>query len=298
MSFLDKYEFIQGEYFDVFREPLAAADDTDQWFIDTNGVKVAGYNIELWDAATGGTQLIFGTDYSLVFKDTIKSSLLGQDIFAGFKIENPTYERITLYLDIRQIGGYTKYTGYVPELEFNALDTTAGDIAVTMPSAPQTGDSYQIWNSGTGGNYVTGLPDSIKLGDNKGIRLTWIGQWRYEDVIIEERDESDQHVTKWASGRMEIRYYGAIDGVDINVATGELFRSDTSESKMKFTYIEPFVSNIPTVTLDYQSLTGAKVNATAWNNIFLDNVQIYAIRTTSSSNTTVILSWQAIGKWK
>ena len=290
MSFLDKYEFIQGEYFDVFREHLAAADDTDQWFIDTNRVKVSGYNIEVWDAATGGTQLIFGADYSLVFKDTIKSSLLGQDIFAGFKIENPTYEGIPLYLDIRQIGGYTKYTGYVPELDFNALDTTAGDIAVTMPSSPQTGDSYQIWNSGTGGNYVTGLPDSIKLGDNKGIRLTWVGQWRYEDVIIEERSELGQHMTKWASGRMEITIAGNDDADIANQAVGG-YRSGS----YPYPYMEEF-SFIYT-----RSITGLDVSqiSVSYSNAST-NAILYIVYWSVTSQTTLNRAFSSIttGRWK
>ena len=111
MSFLNYYEYIPGEYQDVSREPLSAAGPDPAWFLDTNGVKLAGYNVELWDAVSGGVQLLEGTDYSLVYQDAEKSLSEGQPIWAGYQVITPIYQDVSLYLTIRMIGGYTVYHG-------------------------------------------------------------------------------------------------------------------------------------------------------------------------------------------
>jgi len=109
MSFSNLYEYMHGEFQDVTRVMLNASGVDSVWIIDPNGVKIAGHTIELWDAETGGTQLIEGVDYSLVFLDTGKTAAEGVDIWAGYQVLNVAYQGIPLYITARIIGGYTLY---------------------------------------------------------------------------------------------------------------------------------------------------------------------------------------------
>ena len=109
MSFSALYEYMHGEFQDVTRVPLAAAGVDPAWVIDPNGVKIAGHQIELWDAETGGTQLLEGVDYSLVFLDSGKTAAEGVDIWAGYQVINVAYQGIPLYITARIIGGYTMH---------------------------------------------------------------------------------------------------------------------------------------------------------------------------------------------
>ena len=126
MSFSALYEYMHGEFQDVTRVPLAAAGVDPAWIIDPNGVKIAGHQIELWDAETGGTQLLEGVDYSLVFLDSGKTAAEGIDIWAGYQVINVAYQGIPLYLTARIIGGYTQYpSGRI------VFDEAVGDQWVT-----------------------------------------------------------------------------------------------------------------------------------------------------------------------
>jgi len=135
MSFLNYYEYIPGEYQDVSRDPLSAAGPDPAWFLDTNGVKLAGYNVELWDSVSGGVQLLEGTDYSLVYQDAEKSLSEGQPIWAGYQIITPIYQDVSLYLTIRMIGGYTVYHG----------DTVTG---VIVEDSEINGQRVVKWDTG------------------------------------------------------------------------------------------------------------------------------------------------------
>jgi len=125
MSFSNLYEYMHGEFQDVTRVPLAAAGVDPAWIIDPNGVKIAGHQIELWDAETGGAQLLEGVDYSLVFLDSGKTAAEGIDIWAGYQVINVAYQGIPLYLTARIIGGYTKHNGGI------IFDEAIGDQWVT-----------------------------------------------------------------------------------------------------------------------------------------------------------------------
>ncbi len=125
MSFSALYEYMHGEFQDVTRVPLAAAGVDPAWIIDPSGVKIAGHQIELWDAETGGAQLLEGVDYSLVFLDSGKTAAEGVDIWAGYQVINVAYQGIPLYLTARIIGGYTKHNGGI------IFDEAVGDQWVT-----------------------------------------------------------------------------------------------------------------------------------------------------------------------
>jgi len=103
-----------------------------------------------------------------------------------------------------------------------AINTDAGDEAVTLPSSPSLGDLFEVWNTGTNGNYVTGLPNSITLGDGKGIRLRYVDGWKYEDVIIDTGSavttgtnwtHTSGTYKKWAGGDITLVLVGSVAGI-------------------------------------------------------------------------------------
>jgi len=136
MSFSALYEYMHGEFQDVTRVPLAAAGVDPAWVIDPNGVKIAGHQIELWDAETGGTQLLEGVDYSLVFLDSGKTAAEGVDIWAGYQVINVAYQGIPLYITARIIGGYTKHNGgIIEEYELDGQMVVKWDTGLMTISA-------------------------------------------------------------------------------------------------------------------------------------------------------------------
>ena len=153
MSFSALYEYMHGEFQDVTRVPLAAAGVDPAWIIDPNGVKIAGHTIELWDAETGGTQLLEGVDYSLVFLDSGKTAAEGIDIWAGYQVINVAYQGIPLYLTARIIGGYTKHNGgIIEEYELDGQYVTKWDTGWMVISAP-------LYGSGTPNPVTLNYPE-------------------------------------------------------------------------------------------------------------------------------------------
>jgi len=158
MSFLNLYEYMHGEFQDVTRVPMAAAGVDPAWIIDPNGVKIAGHQIELWDAETGGAQLLEGVDYSLVFLDSGKTAAEGIDIWAGYQVINVAYQGIPLYITARIIGGYTKHNGGIVEeyeldgqhvtkwdtgrIEINSKGITTGSVVDLNLFGSTAGDMY------------------------------------------------------------------------------------------------------------------------------------------------------------
>ena len=143
MSVLNLYEYMHGEFQDVTRVPLAAAGVEPAWIIDPNGVKIAGYQIELWDAETGGTQLLEDSDYSLVFLDSGKTAAEGIDIWAGYQVLNVAYQGIPLYITARIIGGYTKYLSgrIIEEYELDGQHVVKWDSGLMIINKYETEQS-------------------------------------------------------------------------------------------------------------------------------------------------------------
>lgn len=100
--------------------------------------------------------------------------------------------------------------GYVDGLlgeTFDVVNTNSGDVAATTPSSPANGEKWIVFNSGTSGNHVTGLPNSITLGDLKTLHLKYDNtntQWIYEDVTIDEYISGNYTVIKSSGGRLKI----------------------------------------------------------------------------------------------
>ena len=149
MSTRDLHEYVPGQYQDVTRLIQEPAGIDIKAILDAERVRLAGYNIELWDSPSGGVQLILGTDYALEYKDDDVSMSEGFDVFGGYLITTQAYQGVNLYLTARIVGGYT-FRPYRPAaitvsadtvLTMSTLtdmaviaDTTGGSIKLTLPS--------------------------------------------------------------------------------------------------------------------------------------------------------------------
>ncbi|RLD59696.1 MAG: hypothetical protein DRJ01_10960 [Bacteroidetes bacterium] len=188
MSIKDVFEYKQNEYQDLSKVEQAIAGTADANF-DYLGLDIAGYNINLFDDAVGTTQLVLDTDYNLLYQDTKITVLEAVDVFAGYKIINPAYQSIPLFLDIRCVGGYTKFTGgfyqsvdstttITPQSFVNTVygNTTSGDITLTVDDAPRLNDKMVIVN--TAGNVInitmTGTSGE-EVPANSARTFLWVG---------------------------------------------------------------------------------------------------------------------------
>lgn len=168
---------------------------------------------------------------------------------------------------------------------FDVIDTDSGDVAATTPSSPSNGDKWIVVNSGSSGNYVTGLPGSIKLGDGKRCDFIYDSTnttWRYEDVIVEETQlTSEMLVIKWADGRQKLIDVWSNNGASRNI------------SSAAFTSIK-----LPSVSVE-GNVSGAAVGhipSAAYS------TTAYTVKTFVSTSAAVINTTNVIvtieGRWK
>jgi hypothetical protein len=168
---------------------------------------------------------------------------------------------------------------------FDVEDTTSSDVAATTPSSPGDGDQWTVVNSGSSGNYVTGLPGSIKLADDKKITFTYDATnatWRYEDIIIDyyvelDGDSINQHVTKWSGGKMVINR-----------------EPETGAATMPVTFVESF--NTAPHTL--QPLPRFSATVTSQSAIEYNTITASACVIKASAATNYSIELTVVGRWK
>jgi hypothetical protein len=163
MSTRDLHEYTPGQFQTITRLYQEPAGDDPKVILDAERVKLAGYDLELWSAATGGVQLIIGTDYTLQFRDDVASTTEGVDIYAGYLVINAAYQAVPLYLTGKIVGGYT-FRPYRP-----AAVTVTGDTVLTM----NTLTDMAVIADTTAGNITLTLPDiaSDTLADNSQVTV-------------------------------------------------------------------------------------------------------------------------------
>ena len=110
MSTRDIYEYLAEEYQTITLEQQAQA-GADAQFFTYRGIDIAGYDISIYSDSAGASPLSEGLDYTLSFRYTFKSASEQEDTYAGVRIDNVTYQGVDLWLSMKVIGGYTKYTG-------------------------------------------------------------------------------------------------------------------------------------------------------------------------------------------
>jgi len=123
MSTRDIYEYTKGEYQTITlikqSDATAAAK-----YITFMGVDMAGYDITIYSDSAGASPLTEGLDYTLMYKDTLRSVAESKNIYAGYRIDTVVYQGVPLWVSMKTVGGYTKYLG-VPNT-FNPRSFTAG----------------------------------------------------------------------------------------------------------------------------------------------------------------------------
>jgi hypothetical protein len=124
---------------------------------DVKRAFLPGTDFEIWDAATGGNQLVEGNDYDLAEKDEFYSdnadfNLSGQDINAGYQITNPTFQSGSIYITYKIIASYEDADN-ITALRTD-VDTNTSDIATISAVVPTF-----IEEDTTTGNTTYTLPD-------------------------------------------------------------------------------------------------------------------------------------------
>ncbi len=189
MSFENLYEFVSGEFQDITRKEQLAAGESAVWIRDENDVKLGGYLIELWTAATAGTQLTEGVDYNLVNRDDSKSDQTGFEIYAGYQVLTVGYQSVSLYLNMRVIGGYTAHpyrptysevtasaTAAPSSLDDSVLaDATAGAMTITLPDGDRKNQRISVICTGGNEVTVTGTGLSVSPFTDIVVAFVWDG---------------------------------------------------------------------------------------------------------------------------
>jgi hypothetical protein len=165
------------------------------------------------------------------------------------------------------------------------VDTTSADVAASLPSDPEDGQTLLYVNTGTGGNHITGLPGSVNLGDGFSFRITYDKDnttWRYEDVIIDKYTNAEVHGTqtvyKWSGGRMALEQYITTPGTN----------------PMNVTYLEAFVGTT-VVTVSNDLINGCE---TTYQSPTTTGVNIYQFSSSGGSITPHFCSLVVNGRWK
>lgn len=174
--------------------------------------------------------------------------------------------------------------------QVKAINTDAGDVDAGLPSSPALGDLFEAWNTGTNGNHVTGLPNSITLGDGKGIRLRYVDGWKYEDVIIDEYSDPVEpriKTIKWSGGRMVQTFAKAQSG---GVVSSFYILVEFQESFVDTNYVQ-------TATLSEGSTTNHD-DVRSRNKTVTGFEYQFRQTTKSSDSYNVEAVFTAEGRWK
>ena len=168
---------------------------------------------------------------------------------------------------------------------YDVEDTTAGDVSATTPTSPGNGDQWTVVNSGSSGNYVTGLPNSISLGDGRTITFKYDltnTTWRCDDVIIDEYSATGsngetQYVKKWSLGRMRI----------------EMERFDHTNTYTSYTFVEAF-SATPRRSGIWSEYTAVRGDCDVFS---LGDISTTSVGIRSATNDDVYVGWAVEGLW-
>lgn len=136
-----------------------------------------GTDFEIWDAATGGTQLVENTDYELKNIDNRLSGKAGFDIYTRVNIITPAYQTGNIYITYKAVLSYVDAVFY-NNLYNIAIAAEGSNIKyLTNADSPYTiadGDGFGKYVCDTSGGDITiNLPT---LADNQNRELSFIHQ--------------------------------------------------------------------------------------------------------------------------
>ena len=136
-----------------------------------------GTDFEIWDAATGGTQLVEDTDYELLNIDNRLSGKAGYNVYTRVRIITPAYQTGSIYITYKVVLSYVDASFY-NNLYGIAIAASVGSIKyLTNADSPFTitdSDGYGKFICDTsGGNITINLPT---LADNQNRQLQFIHQ--------------------------------------------------------------------------------------------------------------------------
>lgn len=182
MSNRDPHEYVPGEFtqFTRFQRPPSGAGPVR--LQDMNGVNLLGYDIQLWDADTGGVQLVENADYSLMYIDESVTISEGFNVYGGYQILNAAYQDVNLYITVKIVGGYT-YRPYRP-LIVQQISTD------TLISPTSTEDAVILSTPG-GATITATLPNGSKINEQISVISSGPGSTRLEGPVAQNTNLSN-----------------------------------------------------------------------------------------------------------
>lgn len=143
-------------------------------------------DFEMWTAATGGTQLTEGTDYSLSGIDLDYSTEAGQNVYSTFTVLNPTYQTGSIYITYKTIGTFAE-----KEI-FDDLDTRVTSLESTL------GDFRTLKTDSNGGKWfeiIWGSSTTVIIKPKEFGGYSWIGARLNDGTYLEDTSSSSITVT-------------------------------------------------------------------------------------------------------
>ena len=177
------------------------------------------------------------------------------------------------------------------------------DVGTLGTEVPTNDDRDGRNNTFTGTNSFTSpltVADSTSAGHavNQGQDVTWGGQHEFtsmptsgNDAIVEEGSNANGNWVKFASGTM-ICQVSAVGSMDVNTATGNLFRAS---STVTWTFPVAFVGTVPTVSVSMDGTASVRWTQAQGTTLTTSELNMFGA---TSSATTIAVSAQAIGRWK
>lgn len=175
-------------------------------------------DFEIWDSASGGTQLTEGVDYELRFLDSFLTSQSGFNVYAAYKILNATYQTGNIYITYKIIRSYNAASFW--NTLRTELDTVLGQIGLvkelTYSDSPYTigdtdGFDRFLINPSDGEVTIT-LPT---LADNQNKSYTFVQAAPGGKITI------DGESTETISGHQSLYFQGDNDSLEIIAGSSE-----------------------------------------------------------------------------
>jgi hypothetical protein len=88
-----------------------------------------GSAFQIWDAASGGNQLVEDEDYELLSKDDFYSSFANYVVYGGFRILNPAYQTGSIYITYQIVGTYIDadfFNTFTEKMDAGVFELTDG----------------------------------------------------------------------------------------------------------------------------------------------------------------------------
>jgi len=107
LSTTNIYDYVTGETYTVTKLKQEASGTGIVYLKDEyTNIPLAFTSLKLYDDASGTTELVLNTDFTIEQIDSYYTTEEGTDVYRGYKIINATYQSVPVYADADIVGGY------------------------------------------------------------------------------------------------------------------------------------------------------------------------------------------------